>query len=487
MGIPFYYTHIVRTYKHIIKKLEKLSCQFLFLDSNSIIYNSCVGECDENIIINKVILEIEELVNLFKSSHTYIAFDGVPPLAKINQQRNRRYKSKFQKRILNEYENWDTCAITPGSLFMANLNNELKRKYMKKSNIYLSTSHDVGEGEHKIFKYIRENSKKLQNEEIIIYGLDADLIMLSLYHVKFVKNIFLYRETPDFIKHLNIDMNQNEKYLLDIAELKKVIEKSCHVNDYMFLCFLLGNDFLPHFPSLNIRKDGITKLVNIYQNVGEKIVTIVDGVPYISWKSFRLIINELAKSEKDEFVRIINEKKNLSKVYKTKEELFNNIPSIERSTECMIDARSENWVNNYYKFLFEKDFKNNKNEIYQIASNYLEGLEWTLKYYIGYDIDWNWCYNYNYPPLFTELLDSIPFYDVEFTFQSDNKFTEMMLLCYVLPYNSLDLIPSEIRERLKSSWYETNCEINWAYCKYFWEAHVILPNIDVNELKYCLH
>ena len=37
------------------------------------------------------------------------------------------------------------------------------------------------------------------------------------------------------------------------------------VYDYIFLCFFLGNDFLPHFPALNIRTGGTDKLINAYK------------------------------------------------------------------------------------------------------------------------------------------------------------------------------------------------------------------------------
>ena len=39
---------------------------------------------------------------------------------------------------------------------------------------------NVGEGEHKLFNFIRENKKKHSKEITLVYGLDADLIMLGL-------------------------------------------------------------------------------------------------------------------------------------------------------------------------------------------------------------------------------------------------------------------------------------------------------------------
>jgi hypothetical protein len=35
----------------------------------------------------------------------------------------------------------------------------------------------------------------------------------------------------------------------------------------------------------------------------------------------------------------------------------------------------------------------------------------------------------------------------------------------------------------KNEWYKSDCNFVWAYCRYFWEAHVELPEIDVDELE----
>ena len=58
----------------------------------------------------------------------------------------------------------------------------------------ISTSNEVGEGEHKLFQYIRDIPHF--NDTTVIYGLDADLIMLCLNHLSFAKKLYLYRETP---------------------------------------------------------------------------------------------------------------------------------------------------------------------------------------------------------------------------------------------------------------------------------------------------
>ena len=84
--------------------------------------------------------------------------------------------------------------------------------------IIISTSKKVGEGEHKIYSYIRENSEYHHNTCTAIYGLDSDLIMLTLNHLKFAPSMYLFRETPFFIKNLDNTLEPNSHYLLDIPE-----------------------------------------------------------------------------------------------------------------------------------------------------------------------------------------------------------------------------------------------------------------------------
>ena len=89
-------------------------------------------------------------------------------------------------------------------------------KNYKNIEIMVSGSNIIGEGEHKIFKHIRNNKEYHNNTNTIIYGLDADLIMLCLSHLYISNNIYLFRETPHFINSLNNNLFPEEKYLLDI-------------------------------------------------------------------------------------------------------------------------------------------------------------------------------------------------------------------------------------------------------------------------------
>jgi 5'-3' exonuclease len=110
-----------------------------------------------------------------------------------------------------------------------------------------------------------------------------------------------------------------------------------------------------------------------------------------------------------------------------------------------------------------------------------------MKYYTSGCADWRWCYNYNYPPLFCDLIQYVPFFDTEFVEKKpENPVTQLVQLCYVLPRQSLKFLPENLYNQLlkeHDEWYSMDCDYVWAYCRYFWEAHVNLPHIPMDELE----
>ena len=324
MGIPSYFSFIVKNHANIIRKLSKNTIRInnLYLDCNSIIYDavhntdfSKLNDSDVNTIIKSVIVKIDEYIHLIQPDQfIFIAFDGVAPVAKLEQQRERRYKSLYQNQISKSiFKNtkpdpWNTTAITPGTVFMNTLNLQIKgyyndpKKYNVK-NIILSTTDKFGEGEHKLFDFIRSYPDHHKNSSTVIYGLDADLIMLCINHLPISNKIYLFRETPHFIKTINSELDPNETYFIDIPELANVItlnmnndielttiQQKNRIYDYIFLCFFLGNDFMPHFPSVNIRTGGVDKMINAYKaTIGGTEDNLTDGTK-IYWKNVRKLV-----------------------------------------------------------------------------------------------------------------------------------------------------------------------------------------------------
>jgi 5'-3' exoribonuclease 1 len=528
MGIPSYFSYIIRNFPQIVSNIKCIDTIFhhLFLDCNSIIYDSVHKfehtPTDQEIIL-AVITKINEYIVEVKPTKTvFVAFDGVAPFAKMNQQRTRRYKSDFMSNKFetkNEY--WDTTKITPGTEFMKELSITISEYYKNITtscpNIIVSTSNESGEGEHKIFQYIRDNTFK--NDNVMIYGLDSDLFMLSIFHHEYYKNVFIFREAPDFLNSklpLIID-NKNNCFLVDIGLLRTFILKEMgfsnqnRIYDYAFLCFFLGNDFLPHFPALNIRTHGIQALLDIYnQCFCNKpdifLVTNKDGKFKINWKHVELMLNKLSKLEHDFLLKEYSIREKYDK-WKwdvptnsdEKEKMIQNIPIMYRMDEKYICPTENNWEYRYYNILFTDVSKNDKKSI---CVNYFEGLEWVLSYYTGVCVDWKWSYKYHYGPLFSDLLlyspskhkirvssigkrDNPELESLFFERKNNKPVSQFVQLAYVLPKKKLHLLPEKMREYLLSNYsefYPNEVQFQWAFTKYFWEAHVCFSHIPMSIL-----
>ena len=155
--------------------------------------------------------------------------------------------------------------------------------------------------------------------------------------------------------------------------------------------------------------------------------------------------------------------------------------------EKYINIGDTGWQERYYKELFDIDIDDIRKR--EICVNYLEGLEWTMKYYSSGCVSWDWCYNYNYPPLLKDLIKYIPYFDTEFVVEKP-KFpvSPYTQLSYVLPRSSLNLLPPYIEKMLvkkhSKDWYNNlDITFEWSFCKYFLESHVCLPPISLDILE----
>ena len=584
MGIPSYFSKVVKAYRHILKDLKYLShVNNLYMDCNSLIYDAVKNNPTydkgksaeyEKELIRMVCSKIDYYVSVLNpQSRVFIAFDGVAPVAKLSQQRDRRYKSWYTAQIQRDIEGagykeaWNTSAITPGTNFMRQLNEEVVEYFDKKMHdmrdmhnntnkkgstleYIISSSSEEGEGEHKIFDYMRTYPEYHNSPDTVtlVYGLDADLIMLTLNHLHITKNLYLFRETPEFIKSVDSTLDANKDYLLDIPELAASIVKYIHnvepdttdatdatdtnrITDYIFMCFLLGNDFMPHFPALNIRTVGIDILLNVYrETLGKTNKYLTEGAKIV-WKNVHEFIEHISKQEdtllteehkkRDKFARrfgdnmnnmrdnrfernAFNQNKNQNQNYKNDKKVLPDteevlgeganiqqmddllmLPMKERSVEKYINPFAKDWEYRYYKALFDIEITDERRK--QICVNYLEGLEWTFHYYMAGCIDWKWCYNYHYAPLFKDLVKYIPHMDTQFLKHKEKQpIEDLVQLCYVLPRQNLNLLPVQVNivllQRL-GHLYGDDYEFKWAYCRYFWESHAELPRLHIETLE----
>ena len=124
MGVPSFFKYLLNQYKKndfIMQKelqnkgvQDKLnSIEYLMLDANGLMHPVCFKVVAENptitcndkleTLMHKAILEyIELLIDYVKPTRgVYIAVDGVAPLAKVKQQRYRRFKSVHDNKLWN--------------------------------------------------------------------------------------------------------------------------------------------------------------------------------------------------------------------------------------------------------------------------------------------------------------------------------------------------------------------------------------------------
>jgi len=613
MGIPSYFSNIIRENKNILKKISDCrnvtsTSTHFYLDSNSIIYDSMRKILLENdaalpnknkkmlnntIFEKKLIQEVAKKIleyakKIRPRDLLYIAFDGVAPMAKLNQQRERRNRSAITSVFLNmnkvanskdtSSENsftWDKAAITPGTNFMIKMGKYLQKyfndykdskdgKHLKTKKIVVDDSRNIGEGEHKIFNYIRECNKikAIDDYTHVIYGLDADLIMLCLNNLYVRRSngsiahnhLYLYRETPEFIRSIDRTLIPCEDYFLDISELSDNIlstmsiddysninpsKKQKLLHDYVLICFFLGNDFMPHFPSINIRRGGIQRLTRAYIEIMSSQISFhstlceydKNNIIGIRWAMLRKLTKKLLEDDYNYLMKEYNyrerrEKQILDGSYEpfsshSNENNKNNkgeetssvitektldiLPYVFRETEKKIEPQKKGWQRRYYKYLLDSDVKNSydretrkiKSNVFisNLCQNFLEGLEWTLKYYTSGCPDWQWKYNYHYPPLLEDLHREIPLFDeCKINYKPPLPVSPTLQLAYVLPKKSLNLLPSKIHFNLLrhlSHYYLdddnekniSNTQISWSFCSKFWEAHIELPHINLDILK----
>lgn len=272
----------------------------------------------EETIFKNIFHYIEILFRIIQPQKLFfMAVDGVAPRAKINQQRGRRFRSAKEAEVLEakarakgeaipKEARFDSNCITPGTEFMAKLNEQLKYfvnykittdKLWQKCKVLLSGSEVPGEGEHKIMDYIRYMKSQADydgNTRHCLYGLDADLIMLGLCshephfsllreEVKFgkVQKKILTPEEQNFcLLHLSLMREYLELEFLPVKDklpFKFDIEKI--IDDWILMGFLVGNDFIPHLPNLHIENDALPILYNTYMEVlptldGNKIIQL---------------------------------------------------------------------------------------------------------------------------------------------------------------------------------------------------------------------
>lgn len=370
MGIPYYVASLIRQHKNISKDCKTLlEPDVLGIDFNCFIHTYL----DPEDPIESVVCALRRFTKDHAASQrTLVAFDGLVPYAKIVQQRFRRMRQPE----INEA--FDKHQISPGTSYMKDLEAAVRDSF---PDFEVSGTGEPGEGEHKIFQWIRA-MKRTDTESIGIYGLDADLVLISVAQ-RDLGSIRLIRE-----KH-NCSW---EFSALSIQALSSVLPLDPDIFVQMsVMCF--GNDFMPSIAMFSLREEGYNRAIHYFK------------------------MEDLDKAGRDERDILVKRAKITDNRVVSKD---------GHAMEARLGVHLMDGVLDWEKVCFA----------------FWKTYEWTLHYFkTSQVIDWCWYYPYPEAPLMSTLMD-FPRYGYDPDTQINWKFRKPPYtiddqLAFILPSRSL--------------------------------------------------
>lgn len=404
-------------------------------------------------LITDTFLRIVQRVN--PKNCLVLAVDGVAPLAKIQQQRCRRYRASTTAHEMR----FEPNCITPGTDFMFRLDEYLQtwiQNHLQdiRAKVLYSNHMVPGEGEQKIFDYVR-NYEISGYGSHIIYGLDADLIILSL--ISRLKGIYLLREK-------SLEQNVYER-LIHIDEVRDYLHYRMQMNtaidDFAILTFFLGNDFVPTSPMFSgDMYDTIEYLLETYDKLGLPLTYPKDGK--INMRNFQKLIWCMMKDENQRLKHVYEYPPKLG--FRT---LELSVKSHIEYGKMKINLDKKEFQKNWYTKVFSPPidkidmafqlpnsiylalFEPNEQKIQMLVRDYIHSFSWTYLYYKKGTaiVSPNFCYSCGYAPLMEDVYHFFPS-NIPPIFKKDIKedysFTVLHQLLAVLPPKSISIIPKEL-------------------------------------------
>ena len=476
MGVPNFFTWLIKEHPEIIKfdqnkKVDSLYFDWtsaIFLCANEVISNSTdSANLIEKKIINETLKYLDYLVSLIKPTKLiYIALDGVPTRAKMNQQRLSKFKQTKERRQLNQLKSkynkpinpvWDFNSITPGTSFLQNLGKSTIQHIKKYNNlqVIVSTAQEPLEAKDKIINHLR----KTKHKSIFIYGSDIQLIFSGMSCLE--KDVFLLSANKTNLKLDFIDVKLLRQKLINYIENKTNYypkNKQVYIDDFIVLSFLLGNDYLPPIPTLLYQHHGLERLLDNYINTQKRLKfnLVHPRTKEINIKFLINMLKPLADNETAQFQENYKKERYITgKAPKhitgfDKEIYEYNLLAQERQQD-QVQLGKSNWKSRYYRHYFNIE-ENDKNSIYQICKAFIQGINWLWKYYKFGIPSWDWYYPFHQAPHLSDLIYIIRQVNVnKFKFKKNIPLKTFEQLLAVLPSESQHLAPKKYQSLFDSN------------------------------------
>ena len=548
MGVPGFFIWLLKNYKKegfVINKTkpdipieiknEINNIDYFLIDANCLIHPVCfkiiaenpdLNDNDklENKMMNAVLEYLNKLIQYVQPKKgIYLAIDGVAPVAKIKQQRIRRFKSVADKIMWDNIKkkhskpltnHWNNNAITPGTDFMIKLHQIIINWANEQTfEVIYSSCFTPAEGEHKLLQFIRTNQKQNIDLSYIIYGLDADLIFLALSTNS--DKIYLLREaneinkqeSKEVLNHISIKImrksivNSILKYLSKEETFSFELDEIKVVNDFIFMCYFLGNDFLPHIPSLNIHNSGIENLIINYTRTIKELILENNKIIYlindlnINSNFLQKFILRLSLEEDTILRESFYEKKRFKKcdgdAYEKEVFKIENLQFKINDPIKLGSDNSEDWRKRYYQYYWNVEETEIEEFSEKLVYHYLMGIKWVTNYYFDKCPSWDWYYPFDYPPFISDIAKYLPKINIDqIKFKLGSPLKPFMQLLSVLPPQSNYLIPKTLKKLILSPnsslafMYPLEFEQDFINKHRYWAGIPKLPPLDIELMKH---
>lgn len=519
MGIPKFFRWLSDRYPLVNQHLDESHVfDHFYLDMNGIIHqcthnnNNEIASADLDTMFERIFAYTERLYRIVAPRKLlYLAVDGVAPRAKMNQQRSRRFRAaRDAERAMADaiaagvdvptQTPFDSNCITPGTHFMHDLSQRFKKWLQSKlendpnwqqgCDVVFSGSEVPGEGEHKICDWIRSWKASEDYDPAIrhcMYGLDADLIMLALVahtpHFSLLREKQTWRKGKKKSPSTKLDFFDAEEFqLLEIALLKdmlflefkraltgangQLVETDTFrlsperiADDFVFMCMLVGNDFIPNIPHLDIADGALALMFRTYKALMPR------------WKGYLTDAHRLHPVRLETFFMCLA----------AQEFRYFEIRGFDDEIEEYKDK--DTYRAHYYSLKFNVDITGPSGDqfVKMQCQNYVEGLHWVLQYYHKGCPSWSWYYPEFYAPLASDM-KSLRDYKVRF--HKGRPFGPLTQLLAVLPPESAEFLPNSFQQIMVSEmsavkdFYPTQFNVDQNGKRNAWEAIVLIPFID---------